>query len=96
EFESLVVDIPATGDPAELSARAREALAIDGVLRVKGMAAVSGGDARLVIQGVGARLEHYFDRPWRDGEERTGRLVVIGLAGFDRARVAALLGGMST
>lgn len=92
DFESMVVDLPAAGDPDQLSARARAVLAVDGVLRVKGMAAVAGRDARLVIQGVGARLEQYFDRPWQDGEKRIGRLVVIGLAGFDRARVAALLG----
>ena len=45
------------------------------------------------MQGVGARVTHQYDRPWRASEQRTGRLVVIGLKGIDRPGVArALLG----
>ena len=33
---------------------------------------------RLVVQGVGQRLDSHFDRPWRADEERISRLVVIG------------------
>ena len=48
---------------------------------------------RLVVQGVGRRIAHHYDRPWTTGEERRGRLVVIGLKGFDRAAVEAALAG---
>ena len=48
---------------------------------------------RLVLQGVGDRVQHYFDRAWRDGEPRAGRLVVIGERGLDRQSVAAALAG---
>jgi len=44
-----------------------------------------------VVQGVGRRINHHYDRPWRPGEARDGRLVVIGLKGFDRAAVEAAL-----
>ena len=93
DFESFVVEIDTVDDPAVLSARALQTLAIDGVLRVKGIAAVSDKQARLVVQGVGSRLDHYYDRPWRMDEPRDGRLVVIGLTGFDRTRAKAVLQG---
>ena len=48
---------------------------------------------RLVVQGVGRRVSHHFDRPWRPDEARDGRIVVIGLKGFDRVAVAAALAG---
>ncbi len=48
---------------------------------------------RLVLQGVGDRVQHYFDRAWRSDEPRHGRIVVIGERTLDQASVeAALLG----
>lgn len=91
DFESFVFEIDPVIDLVLLSERAKNALAIEGVLRVKGFAAVEGKDARLAVQGVGSRLDHYYDRPWAPGENRQGRLVVIGLTGFDRKRVAQVL-----
>ena len=32
---------------------------------------------RLLVQAVGARVRHQFDRPWGPDEARRGRLVVI-------------------
>lgn len=87
DFESFVVDLPEAVAPEEAANRAAAALAQQGVLRVKGFAAVAGRDMRLVLQGVGGRLQHYFDRDWRPGEVRRGALVVIGLAGLDRAAI---------
>ncbi|TCS67084.1 cobalamin biosynthesis protein CobW [Primorskyibacter sedentarius] len=77
DFESIVVDIPELSDPAQL-VRAIEALANDhNILRVKGYAAVQGKPMRLLVQAVGARVRHQFDRPWTGAESRQGRLVVI-------------------
>lgn len=77
DFESIVVDIPELSDPAQL-VRAIEALANDhNILRVKGYAAVQGKPMRLLVQAVGARVRHQFDRPWTAAESRQGRLVVI-------------------
>ncbi len=44
---------------------------------------------RLVVQGVGPRIQHYFDRPWGTGEAREGRLVVIGESGLDVSAISA-------
>ncbi|WP_335947137.1 cobalamin biosynthesis protein CobW [Salipiger bermudensis] len=77
EFDSIAVEIPELSDPAAL-VRAIEGLAREhNILRVKGYAAVAGKPMRLLVQAVGARVRHQFDRPWGAGEARQGRLVVI-------------------
>ena len=48
---------------------------------------------RLLVQGVGSRIQHHFDRPWKVGEARRGRLVVIGQKGLDQAAIRALILG---
>ena len=77
DFDSVVIEIPECAGPAELVARI-EALAKErNILRVKGYAAVAGKPMRLLVQAVGARVRHQYDRPWKPGEDRLGRLVVI-------------------
>ena len=39
---------------------------------------------RLVLQGVGPRLQHYYDRDWQANEPRRTRLGVIGETGIIR------------
>ncbi len=48
------------------------------IYRVKGFLALPGKAMRQVFQGVGDRIDRYFDRLWRCDEERRGRLVFIG------------------
>lgn len=48
------------------------------LFRVKGVLAVHGYEHRFVMHGVHAQLQGQFDRPWREGEERTSTLVLIG------------------
>ena len=62
---------------------------------MKGFVHVPGKELRLIIQGVGARFQHYFDRPWKHGENRETRLVVIGLTGLDKAAIVAALDGVA-
>ncbi len=93
DFESFDVDLPPTNDPAVLCARIEDAVRAHNILRIKGFAVVEGKDMRLVVQGVGPRIQHYFDRDWQAGEERLSRLVVIGETGLDRAGIVAALGG---
>ena len=69
------------------------AIARHDILRVKGFLAVAGKEMRLVLQGVGGRLQHYYDRPWREAKSKASRLVVIGLKGLDRAAITAALAG---
>ena len=84
DFDSFVVELPAVGSPEELAERVRAAAEAAGVLRVKGFAEVAGKPMRLLVQAVGARVSHHYDRAWGPGEARGTRLVVIGLKGLDR------------
>ncbi|MEQ3708219.1 MAG: cobalamin biosynthesis protein CobW [Tateyamaria sp.] len=88
DFESVIIDIPEVSDPAELVARIEEMAKSQNILRVKGYAAVTGKPMRLLVQAVGARVRHQFDRPWGPNETRQGRLVVI--AEHDDVNAAAI------
>jgi cobalamin biosynthesis protein CobW len=93
DFDSFVVAIPEITDPTSLAARIATAAQAPDVLRVKGFAAVAGKPMRLLVQAVGPRVTHQYDRAWTTSEQRAGQLVVIGLKGLDRAFVErALLG----
>ena len=91
DFDTALLPLPEAADAAALAGRVAAACAAPGVLRAKGFAAVSGKGMRLLVQAVGQRVSHQFDRPWAPGERRDGRLVVIGLKGFDRAAVERAL-----
>ncbi len=93
DFESFVVSLPELGDPAAIVARIARLAESHNVLRMKGFAAVEGKPMRLLIQAVGPRVSHYYDRPWGEAEPRQGNLVVIGLKGLDRDAVERTLLG---
>jgi cobalamin biosynthesis protein CobW len=93
DFESFVVDIPPTSDPAGLLARLAAVAETFDVLRMKGFVEVSGKPMRLLVQGVGQRFRQQFDSPWPFGVARRGRLVVIGEKGLDRNAITASLAG---
>jgi cobalamin biosynthesis protein CobW len=93
DFDSFVVPLPEVADPTALAKRVAGLADAYNVFRVKGFAAVAGKPMRLLVQAVGARVSHQYDRAWTASDERHGRLVVIGLKGLDRAGVTrALLG----
>src|SRR3954453_19472710 len=93
DFDSFVLPLPEISDPSSLAARIAAAAAGANVLRVKGFAAVTGKPMRLLVQAVGPRVTHHYDRAWTAAEGRQGRLVVVGLKGLDRDGVTrALLG----
>lgn len=92
DFASFHVQVPPLDDPARFAARLAEVARRHAILRVKGFLRVEGRPMRLVLQGVGARLQHHFDRPWRPGEPE-GRLVVIGERGLDAGAIARELVG---
>jgi cobalamin biosynthesis protein CobW len=93
DFESFVVERGPVADTADFLSRIGAAIAAHDILRLKGFLAVPGKELRQVVQGVGGRIQHYFDRPWGDGEARASRLVVIGRKGLDQAAIAAALQG---
>jgi G3E family GTPase len=80
-------------DPAALAARVSAVAEAEGVLRIKGFASIPGKPMRLLVQAVGPRVAHHYDRPWAPSEAREGHLVVIGLKGINRDAITrALLG----
>jgi cobalamin biosynthesis protein CobW len=91
DFDTFVVPLAEVGDPASIAERIAALAEAHNVLRVKGFAAVAGKPMRLLIQAVGPRVSHYYDRPWGSSEDRQGSVVVIGLRGLDRDAVAQSL-----
>lgn len=93
DFDSFVLDIGPVADVPALAERLRATVEAHDILRIKGFVDVPGKPMRQVVQGVGSRIQTYFDRPWQAGETRASRLVVIGLAGMDKGAIAAALAG---
>ena len=88
DFDSFSIAIEAP-DRQISEARIRAAMAVDGVLRIKGLVALSDRATPLAVQAVGPRVESWF----RDEPAASLRLVVIGLADMDRLAVENALKG---
>jgi len=92
DFDSFVIDIPPAASPDDLASRIARAAEEENVLRVKGFVD-TGKPMRLLVQAVGPRVNHYYDRAWTAADDRRSRLVVIGLKGLDRGAVERILVG---
>lgn len=92
DFDSFVLDVPGTSNPDDLAKRITTAAEQENVLRVKGFVD-TGKPMRLLVQAVGPRVNHYYDRAWATGDDRRSRLVVIGLKGLNRQAVEQILVG---
>ena len=95
DFDSFVVTAGEVADVDALLATMAEVIAEHDVLRLKGMVAVAGMPSRLVVQAVGPRIQHYFDRAWKADEPRRTGLVVIGQKGLNEAAIRARLEGVT-
>ena len=93
DFDSFVVPLGEVADASALAVRIASLAERFDVLRVKGFAAVANKPLRLLVQAVGSRVMHQYERPWGAFEPRQGQLVVIGLKGLDRAAVTDALVG---
>ncbi len=93
DFTSFVVELPPQPDPARLAMTLEQVAGLHGVLRLKGFIDVPGKPMRLLVQGVGTRIQTHYDRLWKPGEERRSRLVVIGETGLDRDAVTRAVVG---
>jgi cobalamin biosynthesis protein CobW len=91
DFDSFVVPLAEIADPAAMAKRIADVAEAHNVLRMKGFLPVTGKQLRLLVQAVGPRVSHYYDRAWGAEETRNGNLVVIGLKGIDRAAIAKAL-----
>lgn len=93
DFETFIVEVPEVPSPADLASRAKAVANAHDVLRVKGYAAIGGKPMRLLLQGVGERVDTRYERAWHPEESRIGRLVVIGQKGLDRDAIIRTLTG---
>jgi cobalamin biosynthesis protein CobW len=87
DFDTVVIEMGEVADPATLTAAIERLASEQHILRVKGYAAVTGKPMRLLVQAVGARVRHQYDRPW-GADARVTRLVVI--AEHDHVNEAAI------
>jgi G3E family GTPase len=85
---ALTFDAPLNADA--VSRWLSDLLAVQGpdILRAKGILSISREDRRLVFQAVHMILEGDLQRPWRDDEPRTSRMVFIG-RNLDEAKLRA-------
>ena len=76
DFASVVIDLPEIQSVEAVVAQVQRLAREQQILRVKGYLAVKDKPMRLLLQAVGERVRHQFDRPWGDNP-RQSRLVVI-------------------
>lgn len=92
DFETVIVAMPEVDDVDVLIAAIEKLANEQHILRVKGYVAVAGKPMRLLVQAVGARVRHQFDRPWGAGQ-RAGYLIVIAEHDhIDGAKIRQALG----
>lgn len=78
DFESFVLELTSIEDPTSFEKKLRIIAKQFGILRIKGFLDICEKPRRYVIQAVGPRIEHYYDRDWKPNEIRSSRLVIIG------------------
>jgi cobalamin biosynthesis protein CobW len=91
DFETFVIEFSAFPSRNALENAVRNATKCPSLLRLKGFAALDDHDMRLVVQAVGPRVDSWFDRDFRSGEEHKTRLVAIGLKGLDRQNIISIM-----
>ena len=94
EFESFVVSGGVVDNRKQLIAGLARVIEEHDILRLKGFVAIEGKNMRLVVQAVGNRIDHYFDREWLTDEAPTSRLVVIGLEGLSQNDIETQVKGL--
>lgn len=77
DFDSFVLELGEVNSE-ELLSTLQQVIKNNTIYRVKGFAAIPGKPMRQVIQAVGGRIDAYFDRLWRDDEQKNTQLVLIG------------------
>ena len=93
DFDTVVVELGEVADLPALAAKIEQMARDLDILRVKGYVAVTGKPMRALVQAVGARVRHQFDRAWKPGEARQTSLVVIAEHDrIDEAAIKAALG----
>ena len=92
DFASVVVRFgEITQNPPDFAKKLAKWAEERHILRLKGFIAVADKNRRLVIQAVGGRIDHYYDRPWGDQEPRASVLVAIGLNSLNPTEITQSL-----
>ncbi|MGG6296168.1 cobalamin biosynthesis protein CobW [Leptolyngbya sp. AN02str] len=87
---SVHVQLDRSFEPESLLQQLKMLIQQQEIYRLKGFVSVPNKALRLVVQGVGDRLEHYYDRPWGAEEAKETRLVFIG-RGIDQHHIETQL-----
>lgn len=96
DFDTVVIELPEISDPAALVAAIERLAREQNILRVKGHIAVAGKPMRLLVQAVGERVRHQYDRPWGAETRRSALVVIAEHDDVDEAAIrAVLLGGVA-
>ena len=90
DFISRVISIPEIDDQDAFINRLKDQAKAHGLLRAKGFLKVKGKALPLVVQAVGARVDHYYGGSL-DGDD--GQLVLIGLKTIDLDQLTDALQG---
>ena len=77
-------------EPDELVKKLKSLMESQEIYRIKGFVAVPQKPMRMVLQGVGDRIEYFYDRPWQPSELRQTKLVFIGRE-LDSAKIQSFL-----
>jgi len=91
DINSINVITEQAFEPSQLLASLKQAIADQEIYRIKGFVNVPNKPMRMVLQGVGDRLETSYDRLWSKDEVRQTRLVFIGQS-LERSQIEAALG----
>ena len=90
DINSINVITEQSFEPSQLLASLKQAIADQEIYRIKGFVNVPNKPMRMVLQGVGDRLETSYDRLWSKDEVRQTRLVFIGQS-LERSQIEAAL-----
>ncbi len=93
DFNTVVMDLPEISDPEALVAAIIRLATEQKILRVKGYIAVAGKPMRMLVQAVGARVRHQYDRPWGASPRRSQLVVIAEHADINEAAIRRVLMG---
>ena len=92
DFDTVVIDFPEINDPEALVAAIQKLANEQNILRVKGYVAVTGKPMRLLVQAVGTRVRHQYDRPWGSTPRLSQLVVIAEHHHVNEAAIRAVLG----
>lgn len=82
-----------TFDPDKLQSQLKALVQEQEIYRIKGFVAVPNKSMRMVLQGVGARFDQFYDRSWQPEEPQETQLVFIG-RDLDGSRIESQLAAL--